>query len=171
MFRRILCPHQRSPKVNCVVGSTAPEEQHDHFYRIAVDAQWRFFRLCRALYEYTNSRAVIFRSLQAPSEITKLNRHISKSLRHLLYTPLSSRLTCRVPLRYPERHLMLRRDLIASDLLDPFLGAIISLAIVDHASRVSTYTSPKATMQTVCQTPSPILGVTPRYRPLSPLLE
>lgn len=31
-----------------------------------------------------------------------------------------------------------------------------------------THISPKATMQIVCHTPSPILGATPRYRPLMP---
>lgn len=38
-------------------------------------------------------------------------------------------------------------------------------------STASFAISPKATMHIVCQTPNPILGVTPRYRPLSPLFE
>ena len=33
----------------------------------------------------------------------------------------------------------------------------------------STYISPKATIQIVCQTPKPIRGVTPRYKPRIPL--
>lgn len=70
--------------------------------------------------------------------------------------------------------LVLRRDLVASDLFDPLLGTVgtnVSIIVAAHGESRATYTSPKATMQTVCQTPKPILGVTPLYKPLRPFLE
>ena len=44
----------------------------------------------------------------------------------------------------------------------------LAFAAQIYHHRVSTYISPSATMQTVCHTPRPILGATPRYRPRKP---
>lgn len=65
--------------------------------------------------------------------------------------------------RATERRLVLRSDLVAGELLDSFLRTVHLLArFKDQAIGMVTYTSPRATMQTVCQIPRPILGVTPR---------
>lgn len=68
---------------------------------------------------------------------------------------------------------MLRGDSIARELLNSILGPSGSISggnLGLTAEHAMAYMSPNATMQIVCQTPSPILGVTPRYNPFSPLL-
>ena len=53
---------------------------------------------------------------------------------------------------------------LSGELRDCFLGPVWSQYPLLDIPKVAgeTYKSPRPTMQTVCQTPSPILGVTPR---------
>jgi hypothetical protein len=74
---------------------------------------------------------------------------------------------------------MLSRNLVAGELLNislrpvrcsDALAMIIRLGEEGGSKRDKTHMSPMATMQTVCQMPSPIRGATPRYRPLMPFV-
>lgn len=84
----------------------------------------------------------------------------------------------------PEGNLMFGGDLIAREFFDrlfsprdkdtmsaPSHMPLHSISIEPNSKkRKETHISPKATMQIVCQTPNPMRGVTPRYKPFNPLL-
>lgn len=91
----------------------------------------------------------------------------------------SLRERCRPSTKAPKP-LMLRGHGLARQLLHCFLRPAGIARISIHYAHpnfeshrlkgINTHMSPNATIHIVCQTPSPILGVTPRYSPFSPLL-